>query len=573
MAYIGKVPADVLIDPMVDSAAITDATIVTADIADDAVTSAKLAANSVDSSELIDGSVDNSHLAGSIAVNKTLLAGGTGLTLSTNTLNVDAAQTQITSVGTLTGLTVAAHTLINPSASTSSYLQFATGGTTYGYVGSESSIISGGTAADMTIAASGNTNLTLATNGAVRATIEGDGTFAVAGTATFSGNTTFAEYLKHDGDSDTHFRFSAANNIEITAGSHKMMRFEGNAQEVIVNEDQTDINLRVESQNQSHMFFVDAGQDRVGINTDDPGYELDVRNVGDDVTIRAKASSGVAYFRADSGANTNAGLQIGENGTNKWTLFNDGDSNDDFKIEDDGHIRLTMAQGSGDTIFAGDVTLGGDTQLETAYTNLQLYMPSNATGLVLANGAATADARNWGIYTNYSHWGALDFRVSSANGTAVAHTTEVLSLKKDGTLYQATTFASGTNAYIAAFASNNAYEFIVNGDDRYYLFNAWQTSWSDRKLKKNIASITGGLDICDKLNPVTFNWKKEWAEGDAGLSNRKFYGIIAQELQEVLPELVYEGKDKLMVQRDELQWVLLAAVKELSAKVKALESA
>ena len=102
MAYIGKVPADVLIDPMVDSAAITDATIVTADIADNAVTSAKLAANSVDSSELIDGSIDNAHLAGSIAINKTLLAGGTGLTLSTNTLNVDAAQTQITSVGTLT---------------------------------------------------------------------------------------------------------------------------------------------------------------------------------------------------------------------------------------------------------------------------------------------------------------------------------------------------------------------------------------------------------------------------------------------------------------------------------------
>ena len=101
MGYIGKVPADVLIDPHVDSASIVDSTIVTADIANDAVTSAKLAANSVDSSELIDGSVDNSHLAGSIAINKTLLAGGTGLTLSTNTLNVDAAQTQITSVGTI----------------------------------------------------------------------------------------------------------------------------------------------------------------------------------------------------------------------------------------------------------------------------------------------------------------------------------------------------------------------------------------------------------------------------------------------------------------------------------------
>ena len=110
MGYIGKVPADVLIDPHVDSAAITDGTIITADIANDAVTSAKLAQNSVDSSELIDGSVDNSHLAGSIAINKTLLTAGTGLTLSTNTLSVDAAQTQITSVGTLRSLTTSGST-------------------------------------------------------------------------------------------------------------------------------------------------------------------------------------------------------------------------------------------------------------------------------------------------------------------------------------------------------------------------------------------------------------------------------------------------------------------------------
>ena len=36
-----------------------------------------------------------------IAMSKTALVGGTGLTLSTNTLNVDAAQPQITSVGTI----------------------------------------------------------------------------------------------------------------------------------------------------------------------------------------------------------------------------------------------------------------------------------------------------------------------------------------------------------------------------------------------------------------------------------------------------------------------------------------
>ena len=52
------------------------------------------------------GTITNAQLDGSIEVSKTLLTAGTGLTLSTDTLSVDAAQTQITSVGTLGSLTV-----------------------------------------------------------------------------------------------------------------------------------------------------------------------------------------------------------------------------------------------------------------------------------------------------------------------------------------------------------------------------------------------------------------------------------------------------------------------------------
>ena len=78
----------------------------TGGIADNAITNAKIADDAIDSPDLADGSIDNVHLAGSIAVSKTLLSAGAGLTLSTNSLSVDADQSgQITQVGTLTSLT------------------------------------------------------------------------------------------------------------------------------------------------------------------------------------------------------------------------------------------------------------------------------------------------------------------------------------------------------------------------------------------------------------------------------------------------------------------------------------
>ena len=76
MAYYGYKPAEQAIQ-------IGDNTIVSADIADGSIVNADL----------------NSSAA--IAMSKTQFVAGTGLTLATNTVNVDAAQTQITSVGTI----------------------------------------------------------------------------------------------------------------------------------------------------------------------------------------------------------------------------------------------------------------------------------------------------------------------------------------------------------------------------------------------------------------------------------------------------------------------------------------
>ena len=53
--------------------------------------------------DITDGIIANADIASdaAIAMSKTTLSAGTGLTLSTNTLNVDASQTGITAVGTI----------------------------------------------------------------------------------------------------------------------------------------------------------------------------------------------------------------------------------------------------------------------------------------------------------------------------------------------------------------------------------------------------------------------------------------------------------------------------------------
>ena len=72
----------------------------------------KIGDNTILSSNIADGVIINADIKSdaAIAMSKTALVAGTGITLATNTLNVDAAQTQITSVGTLTSLTTGAIT-------------------------------------------------------------------------------------------------------------------------------------------------------------------------------------------------------------------------------------------------------------------------------------------------------------------------------------------------------------------------------------------------------------------------------------------------------------------------------
>ena len=64
---------------------------------------------------------------------------------------------------------------------------------------------------------------------------------------------------------------------------------------------------------------------------------------------------------------------------------------------------------------------------------------------------------------------------------------------------------------------------------------------SDIRLKKNIEPLTNGLDKIMKLNPVTFNWDEEIVP-DLANKYPNMVGLIAQEVEEVVPQVVYKTK-------------------------------
>jgi hypothetical protein len=78
--------------------------------------------------------------------------------------------------------------------------------------------------------------------------------------------------------------------------------------------------------------------------------------------------------------------------------------------------------------------------------------------------------------------------------------------------------------YIATLTSNGAV-YSNSG----YLTN---TNPSDQNLKENIQSMIGGTSIVNQLNPVSFEWKS----GIGGTGTK--YGFIAQEVQQVIPDVV-----------------------------------
>jgi hypothetical protein len=274
----------------------------------------------------------------------------------------------------------------------------------------------------------------------------------------------------------------------------------------------------------------------------------------------------------------------GSGGTNKISFG----AGDDLNIYHDGSDSYIVDSGTGDLMIRSS----DDLKLQNA-DGSETYLHCNTDGDVILyrDGGEKLRTTAQGISVTglVEISGTVDGRDVAADGTkldgiesgATADQTgaEIASALNGQNIY--TTGFIGRDSNDAISFSNNAHMDIkINGSTEFRFeadgdFHAdgdviaqSTTISSDRRLKENIEVIPNALDKVQALDGVSFDWKK---------TGEKSAGVIAQEVQKVLPEAVKEvtpvggGDSHLTVNYHALTSILIESIKELKAEIEQLK--
>lgn len=289
-----------------------------------------------------------------------------------------------------------------------------------------------------------------------------------------------------------------------------------------------------------------------------------------------------------------AGTTTGQTATDGFDVGTDASGNAVLNQKE--ALPLIMSANNAEVMrvtSAGNVLIGGN------------LTPGEVTGFALVNQSAS-DQKDDMIVTTYNSTTTPAFVIFKARGTAAAPTSLTNSETIGGfnangytgsaftglTAISTVTASDFTTSFGADIAfktsrsgtSNERMRILstgnvgigvtapshilqINGQGR-ATSSAWATS-SDSRLKDIDGKFEYGLKELLRINTVRFHYKK-----DNSLqlpTDKAFQGIIAQELQKVIPEAVTKMPDGyLTVSTDPVFWTMLNAIKELDAKVEAL---
>ena len=538
----------------------------------------------VSSAQIIDGAIVNADINSSaaIAMSKTALVAGTGITLSTNTLNLDAAQTGINSL---------LATNIKFGEDDQTKIDFETADEIHFYAANAEQVY----VADGVFGPQTDSDVDLGSN-SVRwkdAYVDSvTSTGAISGTTgTFSGVVdadagVTIDNITIDGTeidlSSGNLTLDVAGSIILNADGGQVQFHDAETEIGVFENSSSDFVMESKVQDKDILFKGNDGGSGITALT------LDMSE-GGDATFAGK-------ILLNESANTDTGVYFLENGTYKGGIFNDASA--DSTIIMDGSNANVMHLESGNVAIGISSTSSYNNNAD----NLVIYETGDDSGITIVadndrgSNIYFADAEDDNVggitynhssnYMNFRINGAEKMRITSGGDVGIGETSPLTKFyavetesKAVATFYN-TRNPSSSAPYCLdlwfAYTPDNTTSYFVRGQDN--LGSSAVTEFaiysdgsfvqaSDRRKKENIVDSENQLDKINQLRVRDYNKIND-------SSKKKHIGFIAQELQEVFPHLVIEAEDEmksLQIYKIGIVPLLVKAVQELSAEVEKLK--
>lgn len=250
--------------------------------------------------------------------------------------------------------------------------------------------------------------------------------------------------------------------------------------------------------------------------------------------------------------------------------------------------RALISSGSG-KVAVSAVTATELGYLDGVTSSIQTQLNSAGTGSMssfqIEDGDGTEVTISDGKEIKFVEGGGIDINFTDTTPGSDADPYDLTFSLSANYLFPSTTdvYVGNGHEHIHFHDASQHIEFMTGGDEEMRLLNsgdlhvdgdvvAFSTTVSDQRLKHNIRKIENALDKVSKLNGYTFTYNK---------NNRQSAGVIAQEVQNVLPSavtddtLVFDGEDGVTyktVQYDQLHGLLIEAIKELQEQIEGLKN-
>ena len=392
----------------------------------------------------------------------------------------------------------------------------------------------------------------------------------------------------------------AGSGLRLNSSADQQLRFErtsGNA--FSIEHDTARMYLYNRTTSAAAIAVTNAGN--FGIGTVSPSSPLNVKSNSSSssdsgITITQNGGSN-AIFKMGEKSTDGGRFHMYDGGVEKIAFYTDGTANhisagnvgigtaspaQDLTIyEDSGDCNVLISSNNGASqVFFGDTEDDNIGIIRYDHSDNSMRFTTNTTEAMRIDssghiGVGTASPG----YIFHTHDGSSDSRHKVSTSSHGTYFESGVTADSAGILLVAGHASSILNVYLQGSGGvSNEFQFQHDGD-----FHAdgdvvaYSTTVSDKRLKDNVKTIDSALDKVMKLRGVEFDWNQGKRKGTHDL------GLIAQEVEEVLPELVrektlctgeYEDNEKEFktVDYDKIVGVLIEAIKEQQEEIDLLKA-